>query len=1106
MTQNNWVTIMRNYLDQIQDLYRTAIISGEATPELSYRPALDSFFREIVIFLDMPEVKIIHEPKKQDKAGRPDWRFHHETSLGVFGYIEGKGISTSSKIDWSGYEHQIEKYLELGHNLILTDGIEFVFFFNGEETPTTYYLIDKPFSDQADWKSLQTNPGLDVLFSRFLDKPSPRPISDENLIFDLALRAKILSEDIEEMISLNPGEGIDSQENKTIIALRELKTMLKTEHDPELETINRFSKAVAQVLVFGLFYAHRHTSNTEEPGEKKNKMEKFWINPIRQDNSNRLRPFRALARILSESGSALSLVNLWYSDCLLYLSYIKLTEDQRANPDYHYLYEQFLTRFDRADKVDFGAYSSPHYLADLMIHFSSRLAENEFESPLFCSNNKIIDPCCGTGTFLESIIRFAHAEGINTDEMPVIAGFEILPAPYALAQYRLIQLNIQEFTLAEDVTISLCNTLSNYLTINDLEPLDEHGTAAEVLLRAERHEAAEYAQPPITLIIGNPPSSDAGLHTDFDNCSKIIGLLDDFRPPSDQRCGRSNIQKQINNDFVKFLRWACLKLGPDENGIISFIIPSSFLQHNSYKYARKWLLENFSKIWTIEFDEDGRSGIRTNNVFPTLQGRCIVFCLNKRENESPVSLKYVSFLSLNCEDKKRKFKDLNKMLESGFQNIEEEFSLLTPSEGNFYSFKPQRSYDHDTYDNFWKLAANRGQNTDQNDHVFIRHCSGLKLGITAALVHPDHSLLNRRTRDMGSSMQYEELKNRWFEGQRKPPRQEKLTPRIREKIKTLIENNDNVPPNIEKYSFRPFLNLYAFLPESVLSELASIGGGGTRYRPEVLSAYSRSNNFGISVAPAPADIGKNIQRFATFAWHIPDNDLCARGNAHIFCPFFPEYKTKQSDWNSKAICNINNHLIARLTNIDVDTGSIEEKISFYTYAILTSNAYLDKFEGVLYRTAGDWPRIPFPNNAKVFERLADLGKRLANLEKMPPKFQEPPETSSFRIFLQKEIDLSKFKIDEEKSNIKITDENGNCYLITDIDREVLTYQVSGYGVIAEWLKRFSKPYLRRKVNYNDFKALYVLSDMIKIQFEIIAEVDQELLAMFESGTESLLSP
>ena len=50
------------------------------------------------------------------------------------------------------------------------------------------------------------------------------------------------------------------------------------EMDHELETIGRFSKAVAQVLVFGLFYAHRHTSNEEEPGEKKNKMEKFWIN------------------------------------------------------------------------------------------------------------------------------------------------------------------------------------------------------------------------------------------------------------------------------------------------------------------------------------------------------------------------------------------------------------------------------------------------------------------------------------------------------------------------------------------------------------------------------------------------------------------------------------------------------------------------------------------------------------------------------------------------------------------------------------------------------------------------------------------------------------
>ena len=70
------------------------------------------------------------------------------------------------------------------------------------------------------------------------------------------------------------------------------------------------------------------------------------------------------------------------------------------------------------------------------------------------------------------------------------------------------------------------------------------------------------------------------------------------------------------------------------------------------------------------------------------------------------------------------------------------------------------------------------------------------------------------------------------------------------------------------------INVYC--DPNVLSLLKNIGGGGTRYRPELFSAYNHVNTIGISFSPAPKDIGKSLHRFVSFAWFLPDNDLSKR--------------------------------------------------------------------------------------------------------------------------------------------------------------------------------------------------------------------------------------
>ncbi|MDE1831597.1 MAG: N-6 DNA methylase [Thaumarchaeota archaeon] len=1097
---------MNDYLEQLKNVYQIATRSGQSTPELSYRPVLDSFFRSLPTILGIGTVDVIYEPVKQQKSGRPDWRFHHSQSMGIFGYVEAKGLEKKSTTKWQNHSVQLNKYLSIGHKVILTDGVDFLFFSpKNPDTPLILSLLKKPYKVSST-KIPGIIPKLKSAFLEFFRQPAARTINDDELMIELATRSKNLEEDILELVSLNLGEGMDDLENKAIKALKDLKKVLEIEHDPELRTDERFSKTVSQVLIFGLFYAHRQLSGSVHDSDKmRASIHNFWLAPITMSGENKLRPFRALADVLETGSGELTGLNLWYSDCILLLSYIKLSATQQKSPNYHELYEKFLTHFDPKDRIDFGAYATPSSLAKFMLFFSEQVSKKYFDESIFQTKNKIIEPCCGTGTFIEELLRFAFNMRLQKENLPTIAGFEILAAPYALSQYRLIQLQSVGIPHASEIKIILCNTLSDHVTRNLMTSKNgkekESPIVATNLLREEISEASKLANPPITLIIGNPPSSDAGLHTDEKLSKTILSLIDDFRPPLQQRTNRQNVQKQIQNDFVKFLRWACYKLETNKPGILAFILPDSFLQHISYAFARKWLTENFSNIWVIELDADGRTGVPTSNIFNTLQGRCLIFCERKNSENKTGSIKYFSLVKLSRSQKIQFLEDYVVSLKNSKQ-FDEFFEVMTIPNDGHYGFKPKSSFDASMYSKFWPLTISESVPESKENYIFARHSSGVKLGVTSAFVHPETELLSRKVRDLSnSSIDYNSLIDKWFSGQSKPPREQNLSPKIRRSIYNIMKNGRGHLNYLKRYSFRPFMNFYAFLSEPVFRELSSEGGGGTRYRPEVIAAFEEQNNFGISVAPSPVDLGNQIQRFVSFCWHVPDNDLCARGNGHIFCPKFPKYKSRPA-WNSSTESNINKKLHNLLIQKGCNPKTVDDDIALYVYAVLTSNFYLDRFEGALFTTSGDWPRIPIPSDMGNFEKMCSIGRKLAYLE----------DNSKLIKFKNKQnilpvngIKLKNYSVNESSGTIELKDYEGKSYLLTDLERNVLACQISGYNVFNEWIKRHTWPYLRKNFTNKAVNDLYLLSHRIKLQFDLIEQADNVLSNMLKTGAKSIIS-
>lgn len=1055
-------SITREYLNELMTLRSNAELSADFTPELSYKPVLHVFFRNIAALISS-DIDVIFEPAKQGESGRPDWRFYDKKSLGNFGYIEGKGLSWDTPLNITSYQEQIEKYLQLRSNIILTDGVEFCFFGNSFRENKRVCIIDKSKDVRSTYTLKPVYSDLEIAFRSFFQAPGFRQCTENEIIADAAKRAKNLAEISQKLSNLTIGSGLNSAENEAIEALHHLHDLLLKHHDPALKDNELFSDFIAQVLVFGILYAHRFvTSEDDAPIDRFHKIKKFWEKPIK--GSAELLPFHELIVSLNKqfySNNAIGPLQTWYDDCCRCFAHTQLS--RASTPDFHTLYENFLKAYDPKKKIDFGSFYTHPKLADMVVRMAEYLAINELKfTSVFSADNNIIDPCCGTGTFIESIIK-----NIQINSPVNISGFEIQPAPYALANYRIALLR-EKNTLQHNVKIVLTNTLSDALEEKISAPCD--------LFDQEQIFAKELVRSPLILVIGNPPSSDAQKQHTTDKGFKIIQhLLDDFRPPKETRKGRQNTQKHLQNDFMKFLRWACEKVLLNENGILAFVIPSSFFENPTYEYARKWMASKFNEIFLLKFDEDNRKGGASKNLFQTLQGRSVIFAIRGQA----IKRKLCSFFFADISHFSKQ--DKISFFEKSPKDLIRDFKKVTPNDSLTMGLG---NIEKDITEIYSKGISLFPASDQDNDCIFLRHCSGIKLAPTALFVHSRKGILQRRCAEIGDlTIPVEKIIENWFAGQRKAVNPEKLSPPIRMEFSAAVNDETRIPGNILPYSFRPFLTSFVLLDENIFSKIKVEGGGGTRLRPELINAFSDETNIGFAVAPAPKDIGTKLHRFVSFCWHISDNDLCSRQNAHVFCAKYPKYHTGKIDQKEKLL-NLSN-ISQKLSEI----GFSETDWVFYTYAIMVSGWYLKKFSSILYSSSDKIPRIPIHSQHDVLRKIISAGKQIAACEDNARwNFSEEELFKNNISLFTKEFYLDSYKVSEDKIFL-FTKNSSSPEIVLKICPDILNLKISGYDVVVTWLKFHSHQYTRSTFSDTDFAELLNLLCAIKTQLFLISKLD-----------------
>ncbi len=259
----------------------------------------------------------------------------------------------------------------------------------------------------------------------------------------------------------------------------------------------------------------------------------------------------------------------------------------------------------------------------------------------------VLDPCCGTGAYLLEVARCVAGElKREGDESSLglelarafherVMGFEILTAPFAIAQLQLYLLLDQLGSRpdsAHRLAIFLTNALSGWHDTGDIKlnfpEMREEFDASQKVKREAK----------IIVILGNPPydrftgaaqAEEAELVAHY----KGIELVDDIDPKTKQmrtdEFGRTKkkqrgesllykefgVRKQLLDDlYIRFIRLAEERIGEAaEYGVISYISNSSYLTGRSHPLMRRSLLSNFH---AVRIDNLNGDKYRTGKIIP----------------------------------------------------------------------------------------------------------------------------------------------------------------------------------------------------------------------------------------------------------------------------------------------------------------------------------------------------------------------------------------------------------------------------------------------------------------------------------------------------------
>jgi predicted helicase len=337
---------------------------------------------------------------------------------------------------------------------------------------------------------------------------------------------------------------------------------------------------------------------------------------------------------------------------------------------------------------------------------------------------QVLDPACGTGTFLFAMVNLIRermmargdagewSDYVREDLLPRMYGFELLMAPYAVAHFKL-GLQLAGGDLPEEIRekwrydFSSNERLNVFLT-NTLEEAHPAGATPmfDVVGRESVEADAVKRDLPILVVMGNPPYSGhssnkgkwiMGLLRGKDGARDTVNYFEvDGKP-----LGEKN-PKWLNDDYVKFIRFAQWRIDKTEQGVLAFISNNGYLDNPTFRGMRQALMETFTDIYILDLHGSSKKkevapdGSKDENVFDIQQGVAIGIFVKEAGKQGPAQVHHAGVYGLREE----KYLLLS---EADLSGISTGSKVLSP-QAPFYLFVPQDTYLMPEYTAWWQIS------------------------------------------------------------------------------------------------------------------------------------------------------------------------------------------------------------------------------------------------------------------------------------------------------------------------------------------------------------------------------------------------------------------
>jgi predicted helicase len=610
-------------------------------------------------------------------------------------------------------------------------------------------------------------------------------------------------------------------------------------------------------------------------------------------------------------------------------------------------------------------------------------------------------------------------------------------APYAVAHMKLgLQLKQSgyDFQSAERLRIYLTNTLEEAHAMAGL-PLFTQWIAEEANAASDIKKDA-----PVMVVLGNPPYSGQSANTG----EWISGLLRGRDTQTTQKTGNyfevdgqplgEKNPKWLNDDYVKFIRFAQWRIEQTGYGILAFISNNGYLDNPTFRGMRQSLMQTFDDIYILDLHgsskkkEKAPDGSEDKNVFDIQQGVVIGIFIKRTSSKSGLATVRHSDL-WGKRELFEKTNDENKLVGGKYHWLANNEIVTTSWKSlnihpPYYLFVPTDSNLTNEYNNLWKIVncmpeGNMGITSGEDDRLvaFTEHELKLRFNSTKYT----HSVCYRPFDNRFLWYQPEALARARYNFMQHLLQKENLA------LVTLRRPRNNLIGN--------FFVVNYITDKCIISSLDNAQVLPLYIYPE---AYSNTLFEESDKERKPNLSPKFIEDFA----------------AKLKIQFIPDGKgDRKKTFGPEDIFN-------------------------YMYAVFHSPNYRSRYAEFLKM---DFPRLPLTTNPELFRNLCALGDELVALHLMKKK---GAKITSYPIADDSVVESVRYTEPQEdiKGRIWI---NATQYF-EGVPKEVWEFHIGGYQVCAKWLKDRKA----RKLTYDDLTHYQQIVSALAETIRIMAKIDQ----------------